>query len=149
MAGGAREDDGGGAIYNINVTPLVDITLVLLIIMMVTAKIIMNQGMPMDVPRATKTDQALQDMLMVGLKQDGGIKIGDREVTGEREKELLRAAKEAKARQDDIRAVIRAEKKAPHGNVIRVLDLLKQAGIQKVAFAPPVESLDPKPLDTK
>ena len=53
MAGGsASDDDDGGLINGINVTPLVDVMLVLLVIFMVTAKIIVQQGMPMDLPKS-------------------------------------------------------------------------------------------------
>jgi biopolymer transport protein ExbD len=129
----------GAAIFNINVTPLVDITLVLLIIMMVTAKLIVSQSLPMDVPGG-KTPDALPQMFTVELKRDGGIRVANRDIPGDAA--LIRAAREAKTNQADIRAVITAEKKAPHGKVIRVLDLLKQAGIERVAFAKPVESFD-------
>src|SRR5690606_8672737 len=54
MAGGAQDDDDGGLVSGINVTPLVDITLVLLIIMMVTAKIIVSNSLPLDLPQAAK-----------------------------------------------------------------------------------------------
>ena len=58
MAGGASDEDEG-LIAGINVTPLVDITLVLLIIFMVTARIIVSQGMPMDLPKSA-SGEALQ-----------------------------------------------------------------------------------------
>jgi biopolymer transport protein ExbD len=133
MAGGASDDKG--EIYSINVTPLVDITLVLLIIMMVTAKIIVSQGMPMEVPKATKTTDELPKLFSVNMTADGKTTVNEQDVPNE--KAFFKKAVEAKKEKDDIRAVIRAEKKVHHGRVIRALDLLKQAGIGKVAFAPP------------
>jgi biopolymer transport protein ExbD len=134
---GAADDDSDGAIYNINVTPLVDITLVLLIIMMVTAKIIVSQGMPMDLPQSAAAQQPIQmpKFLVVQLKADGSTIIDDKPIANDRE--LIRAAKAAKAADPDPRAVIKADEKAKHGRVIHVLDTLKQLGISKVAFANP------------
>lgn len=136
MAGVAKDDEGG-AIYNINVTPLVDITLVLLIIMMVTAKIIVSQGMPMDLPQATNAQQPIQmpKFLVVQLKADGSTIVDDKPIANDRE--LIHAAKAAKEQDPDPRAVIKADEKAKHGRVIHVLDMLKQLGISKVAFANP------------
>ena len=65
MAGGASDEDDG-LIAGINVTPLVDITLVLLIIFMVTARIIVSQGMPMDLPKSA-SGEALQTVFAVEL----------------------------------------------------------------------------------
>src|SRR5262252_8893897 len=73
MAGGANNDDDG-MISGINVTPLVDVTLVLLIIFMVTAKIIVSQGMPMDLPKAA-SGEALQTVFSIELLIDGRTRI--------------------------------------------------------------------------
>ena len=73
MAGGANSDDDG-LIAGINVTPLVDVTLVLLIIFMVTAKIIVSQGMPMDLPKAA-SGEALQTVFSVELLADGRSRV--------------------------------------------------------------------------
>ena len=68
MAGGASDEDEG-LIAGINVTPLVDVTLVLLIIFMVTARIIVSQGMPMDLPKSA-SGEALQTVFAVELTAD-------------------------------------------------------------------------------
>jgi biopolymer transport protein ExbD len=131
MAGGANSDDDG-LIAGINVTPLVDVTLVLLIIFMVTAKIIVSQGLPMDLPKAS-TGDAVQTVFSVELLADGRTRvdsdfISDDEAIGAK-------AKQALAKNKDLRAVIRADKKVEHGRVIHVLDLLKRAQLNKIAFA--------------
>jgi biopolymer transport protein ExbD len=131
MAGGANSDDDG-MISGINVTPLVDVTLVLLIIFMVTAKIIVSQGLPMDLPKAA-SGEALQTVFSVELLADGKTRV-DSEFVGDDEAVGVKA-KEAFAKNKDLRAVIRADKKVEHGRVIHVLDLLKRAGIAKIAFA--------------
>ena len=131
MAGTGKNDDDG-LIAGINVTPLVDVTLVLLIIFMVTAKIIVSQGMPMDLPKAA-SGEALQTIFSVELSADGRARVDSEAIANDEAVSPL--AKTAIQRNKDLRAVIRADKKVEHGRVIHVLDLLKRAGIAKIAFA--------------
>lgn len=130
MASSDTDDDD--IISGINVTPLVDVTLVLLIVFMVTAKIIVSQGMPMDLPKAASGEE-VQNVFSVELTQDGRTRVDSAAVASD--DSISDLAKQAKAKNKDIRAVIRADKKVEHGRVIRVLDLLKQAGVSKIAFA--------------
>jgi biopolymer transport protein ExbD len=147
MAGGASDDDDG-LIAGINVTPLVDVTLVLLIIFMVTARIIVSQGMPMDLPKSA-SGEALQTVFSVELTADGKTRV-DSEAAGDDEA-IVPLAKKAKAKNKDLRAVIRADKKVEHGRVIHVLDLLRRSGISKIAFAvtPSAEGLPAPALEPK
>jgi biopolymer transport protein ExbD len=132
MAGGARSDDDDGLISGINVTPLVDVMLVLLVIFMVTAKIIVQQGMPMDLPKSA-SGEAMQSIFSVDLSADGRARVDTKAVNDD--EGILPLARQARSESKDIRAVIRADKKVEHGRVIHVLDLLRQAGIAKIAFA--------------
>ncbi len=133
MAGGASsDDDDGGLISAINVTPLVDVTLVLLIIFMVTARIIVSQGMPMDLPKAASGED-MQTVFSVELTEDGKTFVDSTQVAGDQV--IGEMATEAKKKNPELRAVIRADQKVPHGRVIQVLDTLKQAKLSKVAFA--------------
>jgi biopolymer transport protein ExbD len=132
MAGGASNDDDNGLIAGINVTPLVDVTLVLLIIFMVTANIIVSQGMPMDLPKAA-SGESLQTVFSVELTQDGKTRVDSNAVPND--EAISQLAKDARAMNKDLRDVIRADRKVEHGRVIHVLDLLKRAGIAKIAFA--------------
>jgi biopolymer transport protein ExbD len=148
MAGGASSDDDDGLIAGINVTPLVDVTLVLLIIFMVTARIIVSQGMPMDLPKSA-SGEALQTIFAVELTADGKTRVDSEAVADD--EALTPLAKKAKAKNKDLRAVIRADKKVEHGRVIHVLDLLRRSGIAKIAFAVtpsadgvPAPALEPK-----
>jgi biopolymer transport protein ExbD len=131
MAGGSSNDDDG-MVSGINVTPLVDVTLVLLIIFMVTARIIVSQGMPMDLPKAA-SGEALQQVFSVELAADGKTRVDSDNLASD--EAITPLAKAAKAKNADLRAVIRADKKVEHGRVIHVLDLLKRAGVAKIAFA--------------
>lgn len=131
MAGGAADDDEG-LISGINVTPLVDVMLVLLVIFMVTAKIIVSQGMPMDLPKSASGEN-MQAIFSVDLTVDGKARVDSKPVSDDNG--ILPLARQAKAGNKEVRAVIRADGKVEHGRVIHVLDLLRQGGISKVAFA--------------
>ena len=144
----AASEDEEGIISAINVTPLVDITLVLLIIMMVTAKIIVSQSMPLDLPQAAK-GEVVQVVFGIELHADGTMVVDGKKVPDD--KAVKQLAAEALEKKKDLRAVIRADKTVQHGRIIRVLDLLKQAGVSKIAFgvtpisAEPGEAPAPEP----
>jgi biopolymer transport protein ExbD len=125
----AHEEDG---IVGINVTPLVDITLVLLVVFMVTAKLIAQAGVPLDLPKAA-TATATQSVLTVSVDESGRVSIDGREVLGD---DALRAqAAAALTRDAQLRTVVQASARASHGAVLHVVDDLRQAGVTKVAFA--------------
>lgn len=142
MAGGAQSDDDDGLISAINVTPLVDVVLVLLIIFMVTARIIHQQGVPMELPKAASGEN-IQTVFSVELSLDGSTTIDSQKV--ESDESVSALAKAAKGKNPDLRAVIRADKKVEHGRVIHVLDLLKRSGVAKIAFAVTPGALSPTP----
>jgi biopolymer transport protein ExbD len=130
MAALARNQEQG-MFSGINVTPLVDIMLVLLVIFMVTARLIVSQTMPMDLPHAATGGQQ-QIVFAVGLSAAGELTVDSRRVADDRE--LLRLARERRTNNSDLRAVIHADTAVSHGRVVRVMDLLKQGGIGKIAF---------------
>lgn len=119
-------------ITGINVTPLVDITLVLLIIFMVTAKLVVSRAIPLDLPDAA-TGGEVQEVFAVSLAADGRTLVDMAEIDGHAE--LLQRAKSALAKQSELRAVLHADGVVPHERVMGVLDVLRQAGIAHVAFA--------------
>lgn len=131
MAGSQNGNHRGGIIEGINVTPLVDITLVLLIIMMVTAKIIASPAVPLELPKAAKT-QEVQVVFSVIVPAQGPTLVDGKGAPDE--KALLTLARAAIARDPALRAVIHADGAVPHRRVLETLDLLRQAGIAKVAF---------------
>jgi len=122
----------GGAITSINVTPLVDITLVLLIIFMVTARLVARaQTVAVDLPKAA-TGEGIQEIIGIQLFSDGrmvvnGVPVATAGV-------MVDAALEVVRRSRSARAVIQADGSVPHARVIDVLDRLRAAGIVKVGF---------------
>ncbi|HMI86746.1 MAG TPA: biopolymer transporter ExbD [Polyangiaceae bacterium] len=127
-------------IVGINVTPLVDITLVLLIVFMVTAKLIVSEAIPFDLPKAA-TGGAVQVVFTVSLDASGQVRVDGKEMQGD--ESLRRAAHEALARDAEIRTVVQASSVVPHGTVVHVLDQLRQAGIRRIAFGVDKTPLEP------
>jgi biopolymer transport protein ExbD len=120
------------AITGINVTPLVDITLVLLIIFMVTAKLIAGQSIPLDLPKAA-TAGAIQTVFTLTIDDQGQVQANGRPVPD-------RVALREQARQalkDDpaLRTLISASTGVSHGTVMQVVDSVREAGVTKIAFA--------------
>jgi biopolymer transport protein ExbD len=132
MAGQSSARAPGGAITGINVTPLVDVTLVLLIVFMVTARIVVRtRALPVDLPQAA-TGETIPQVFEVVLAADGSAQVGgdklpNDDAIGER-------ARAAAGRGSSLRATIQADGAVPHRRVMHALDLLKQAGIGKIGF---------------
>jgi biopolymer transport protein ExbD len=130
MAMGSQGGDDS-MVEGINITPLVDITLVLLIVFMVTAKIIVSQAMPLDLPKAA-SGKEVQMVFSVELRSNGELVVDGKKLPNA--DALLPLAKEAQSKTPDLRAVIRAESSVQHGRVMQALDVLKRAGVTKIAF---------------
>jgi biopolymer transport protein ExbD len=132
-------------ITGINVTPLVDITLVLLIIFMVTAKLVVSRAVPMDLPKAA-TGGEVQQIFSVSIRSDGALFVDGSPIAGDTE--LLQSGKRSLAAHPELRAVLQADGSVPHSRVMHTLDVLRQAGLTRVAFGvqqgPPVEA-EPAP----
>jgi len=132
---------GNGIISGINVTPLVDIMLVLLVIFMVTTTVAATRAVPLDLP-AARHAEGVQVVLSVVLPAAGGTLVNGETVADD--ESFMRRATAASARDGQVRAVIDADGAVPHRRVIHALDLLKSAGIAKVAFgARPAEAHAP------
>ncbi len=145
MAGGAGMDEDEGIISGINVTPLVDVVLVLLIILMVTAKQLVQQdAIAMELPTANTGGEqpAVPTELRVSLEADGTLHLN---ITQNNEQtlaqtqvthaELLGHAQRAHAADPEARAVRSAASAASHGAVIAVIDVLRQGEVNRFAFS--------------
>ncbi len=120
-----------GIISGINVTPLVDVMLVLLVIFIVTAKIIVTPAVPLDLPHAAHSEE-VQVILSVIVPVRGPMLVNGAALPND--EALEDKARAALAGDRDLRAVIQADGDVPHRRVIHVLDLLKGAGLTRVAF---------------
>lgn len=131
MAGGSSQDSDD-AIVGINVTPLVDVTLVLAIVLMVTAKMVANpSAIPLELPKAA-VGSDVQTVFSIELATNGAIVVDGNRLA--KDDDLFPLAKSARSKNPELRAVIKADSAVTHGRVIHVLDLLKQANVAKIAF---------------
>ncbi|HMG23191.1 MAG TPA: biopolymer transporter ExbD [Kofleriaceae bacterium] len=129
MTGGALRRRG--IIAEINVTPLVDIMLVLLIIFMLTAHLIARQAIEIELPRAAQSTALPPTTLAITLKADGAMFLNDRPVTPDALRAAIRAAV---AGDPKTQAVVAGDKRVSHGRVVWVLDTVKSLGITQFAI---------------
>ncbi len=146
MAGTAskfEDDEAGRMITDINVTPLVDITLVLLIIFMVTTTYIVNPSIKVDLPKAVSGSDQTRTTLALTLTKDGQLYLnGDRSD----EAAVVKQIATELPKNPDLQAIIAADKVVPHGSVVHIIDLVKRAGVHK--FAINVDSSAAAPYET-
>jgi biopolymer transport protein ExbD len=126
-------------ISGINVTPLVDIMLVLLIIFMVTAKLVIAPAtaLPLELPKAA-SGEATQVIFSIGLLPSGGTTVNGELVASD--DAILPLARAELAVHPEVNAVIQADGHVYHERVIHVMDLLSQADITHIAFGVVVPS---------
>ena len=122
---------GRGTIVGINVTSMVDIVLVLLIIMMVSATYIVSQSLKVELPKTASSDDSVSKTHVVTITKDGQYLFNDKATNKADLPALLRGAK---AENKDLNLVITADEQARHGSVVGVIDLAKVEGITKFAI---------------
>ncbi len=122
---------GGSTIAQINVTPLVDVMLVLLVIFMVTAPII-QQGVSVDLPKTRAASlNSQEDPLVVGLTKDGVVYLNDNQIAlADLKAKLLAIAQET----SDRAVLLRADRSVPYGDVVGVIAAIKEAGIDRLGM---------------
>ncbi len=130
----SRVFDGENEIVSeINIIPLVDISLVLLIIFMVTANYVMTSYIKVDMPKAqyAKAGQ-FQDVLQISVSSEGIVYFEDKPVTG---KELKSKIQQYSRTHKDPEVVLSADKAADFKSVVSVIDALSELNITKVNIA--------------
>jgi len=142
---GASVGGGGGsgrhrALAEINITPLVDVMLVLLIISMLAAPML-QKGIPLDLP-ATETAQDIRDPRnVVSLDRDGRLRLNDQPVHPDL---LERRMKSLATGSPGETVFLRADKLIPYGEVLLVMDRIRKAGVTRIALVtvpvPPSET---------
>lgn len=131
---------------DINVTPFVDVMLVLLIIFMVTAPMMM-QGVNVALPEATaKPLPSETDQLIVTINREQQIFINDYQVTLDFFEERIR---NIMANRQNREVFLKADKHIPYGVVVRVMSAIKEAGVEKLGMVTDPISEDKKELNSK
>jgi len=119
-------------VTGINVTPMVDITLVLLIIFMVTATFVSDAGLKVNLPKAASTEAAATASLTVTVTRNGELYLMKQSV----DVNGLTANLTREARLNPgVRVTLAADRKLPYGEVVRILDVIKRSGVTRVALA--------------
>jgi biopolymer transport protein ExbD len=132
------ETDDEGVVAEINITPLTDVFLVLLIIFMVTTSVIQNQGKNIDLPGAEVADSTPKGVT-VTVSPEGGMLVNDEPVL---ESQLFDVLKAKLADTRDKIVILRGDKKVLLGQAVNILDVAQQAGATGIALAtkpPPKE----------
>lgn len=133
MEVGQRDSGGRQTLSQINVTPFVDVMLVLLVIFMVAAPM-MQQGLEVELPEATGVPalEQRQDPVTVSIQRDGSLAVD-----GVRIKQLDKlpaVLKQVLAERQDDRVWLEADRKVAYGRVIEIMAAIRAAGITKVGM---------------
>ncbi|TGU75153.1 MULTISPECIES: protein TolR [Geomonas] len=131
MEFGNRENGDRGTMSQINVTPLVDVMLVLLIIFMVTAPM-MQQGVQVNLPKAeTKSLAPKEDTLVVSIEQSGKTFINSSEISPDLLKEKLTTMLAGREKRE---VFLKADRAVPYGDVVKVMAQIKGAGVERLGM---------------
>jgi biopolymer transport protein ExbD len=122
---------GGGSFRDINVTPMVDVMLVLLVIMIVSAQYIVSQSIKVELPKAASASESVASVAAVTLTKDGKVFYNQEAMN---EGDLVNHFRSALAGNKDLNLIVSADKEVQHGRVVHVIDLAKLEGITKFAI---------------
>jgi biopolymer transport protein ExbD len=132
MAGTMQGGRGRAApIVGINVTPMVDVVLVLLVIMMVSATYIVSQSLKVELPKAQNSDEAVASVAAVTIAKGGAIYFNQEPIT---EPALIVKLGAAVKSNPEVNLIVSADKAVTHGEVVHVIDLAKTEGITRFAI---------------
>lgn len=127
-----KADSSDDVMAEINVVPLVDVILVVLIIFMVTAPMIMKPSINVNLPKAASGEATTPSKLNITIGSDGKLNLDGKMVE---DAEVQAAAIAEVKKNPEIQAIISADKDVPHGRVVSVLDVVKGAGVKKFAIS--------------
>ena len=130
MAGTGKSGDDDETISAINVTPLVDIVLVLLIVLMVTSSYLVNKSISVELPKAA-TGETTTPTLSISIDVEGKLYVDGQNVT---EAVMQQKIREGYAKDHDVKAIISADGRVMHKQVVSVIDLLRREKITKFAI---------------
>src|SRR5512143_3186212 len=128
---GLRGRRGAHALGEINVTPLVDVVLVLLLVFMVTAPM-MSRGIDVSLPVANQPQTEPENRITVSIKEDERVYVADKPVAMILLEDTLRGLMEGRTSKV---VYLRADERLRYGKVIQVVDTMKRAGVEQIGFA--------------
>lgn len=128
-----REEDPG-IITKVNVTPIIDVALVLVIILLVTAPMMSVADLPVDLPKAHTREAEDERNLSITLSSGGQLALDDLAIAEYQLAPLL-AARLAQKDNENVLVVVRADSQAPYDRVSGLIDVARNAGAKRVAIA--------------
>jgi biopolymer transport protein TolR len=130
----AKRNEGAKVSSEINVTPMVDVMLVLLIIFMVVTPML-QKGISVDMPKVNNPEQMpdadKEDALLVSIMRDGKVYFGTESITPDN---LTTKVKDRLANRVDKRVYVKADSRAHFGNVVQVVDAVRAAGVDDLGL---------------
>jgi biopolymer transport protein ExbD len=130
MAGGANDSSDEEMITAINVTPLVDIVLVLLIVLMVTSSYLVNKSISVELPKAATGETATPN-LSISIDVDNKLYLDGTVITQDALQQRIRAAYAA---DPEVKAIISADGRVQHMQVVTIIDTLRREKVTKFAI---------------
>lgn len=127
---GFSSSGGEEGIHEINITPFVDVVLVLLVIFMVTTPLIVKESLKIELPKSTESDGGTPSEVGIGINKDNQVLLNGELISISD----LQKALSARPDKEITTALISADKEARHGAIIEVINAIKKAGLDKFAF---------------
>jgi biopolymer transport protein ExbD len=148
MAASYGGGDEGDLISGVNITPIVDVCLTLLIVFIVTASAMVNRSMPVQLPKAATAESAPPSILNIAISRTGEVFLNG---APGRLEDIPRAVEEARARASETKLAgfVSADVEAPYGKFAEAVDRLRLAGVTDIALdtqpAPEPQAATPSP----
>ena len=115
-----------------NLLPLIDVVLLLLIFFMISSTFVVQPGIQVNLPKSTIAERREPEDVTLILTREKALYLNDRRVTVP---ELWGRLVDMYRRRPDFMLVIKADRQVPHGSVVEVMDIAKQAGVRRLAIA--------------
>jgi len=129
---GAPVGNDEDEISNINITPMVDVILVLLVIFMVTANFLKKESININLPKVAASDPNIAESVQIALTKDGKLLFEGKESTLEYMTKTLE--RDSRLR-PNMRVTLSADEKLPYGKITETMGLIRKAGVTKIALS--------------
>jgi biopolymer transport protein ExbD len=116
----------------LDLTPLIDVVLMLVIFFMLTTTFVLSPGVQVDLPQGSSLQKPRESDAIITITKDGAVYFQDAQVSLETLQAVLQRAK---SQQPRLRVVIKADTLVQHGRVVEVMDIAKLVGIERLAIA--------------
>lgn len=130
MGASASNDDD--EIGSINITPMVDVILVLLVIFMVTANFLKKESININLPKVAAADPNIAESVQVALTRDGKILLDGKETSIDT---MMRGLERDAKIRPNMRLTLSADEKLPYGKITEIMGLIRKAGITRIALS--------------